>query len=200
MAIMTSTIRLMFGMARDNQLPLSKPLSRVSPKLHTPIWSCVAVAVLAAVPFIQFTGATIIAVSATAMIYLSYLLGNLAVLRARRRGWPTAKAPFSLGRWGVPINILGILWGAAMLVNFLWFTNEDTARVITNPKASQTGGLVSYPGFLNEIPVIELLLAVVLIIGVIYYVGFQKRKPYTPVVVPDEDAPLPTPEPEGYTA
>src|SRR5207253_3620480 len=67
MAIMTSTVRLCFGMARDNQLPFSRPLARVSPRLHTPIWSCVAIAALSALPFIQFAGATIIAVAATAM-------------------------------------------------------------------------------------------------------------------------------------
>ena len=36
MAIMTSTIRLAFGMARDNQLPFSKTMAKVSPRLHTP--------------------------------------------------------------------------------------------------------------------------------------------------------------------
>src|SRR5580698_3086872 len=76
LSIMAATIRLGFGMARDKQLPFSKPLSRVSPSLHTPIWTCVTIAVLAAVPFIQFTGAGIIAIAATAMIYFSYLLGN----------------------------------------------------------------------------------------------------------------------------
>ncbi|MFL5797381.1 MAG: amino acid permease [Actinomycetota bacterium] len=195
MAIMTSTIRLTFGMARDNQLPLSRRLSKVNPRLHTPIWSCIAVALLAAIPFIQFAGATIIAVAATAMIYISYLLGNIAVMRARMRGWPKKKAPFSLGRWGKVVNVLGILWGAGMLVNFLWFTNDSTNRVVSNPKASQTdyygtGPFVHFPGFLNDIPVIELLVAVVLIVGAIYYVGFQRKKPFTPVIPPDEDVPL----------
>jgi urea carboxylase system permease len=193
MAIMTSTVRLAFGMARDNQLPLSKPLSRVSPKLHTPIWSVIAVALLSAIPFIQFTGATVIAVAATAMIYLSYLLGNLAVIRARMRGWPKNKAPFSLGRWGKVVNVLAILWGAAMLVNFLWYTNDpnNTGRIIANPKANQTGGLVNFGiSFLNKIPVIELVIGVVVIVGAIYYFAFQKRKPFTPVVVPDDAAPV----------
>src|SRR5580765_7547585 len=125
MSIMTSTIRLCFGMARDNQLPLSKGLSRVSPKLHTPVWSCVAVALVSAIPFIQFTGATIIAVAATAMIYLSWFLGGLAVLRARAKGWPRTKAPFGLGRWGIIVNVIGLLWGASMLVNFLWPATND---------------------------------------------------------------------------
>src|SRR5439155_9953580 len=83
MSILTSTIRLGFGMARDDQLPFAKPLSKVSPHLHTPIWSCVVIGALAALPFIQFAGAATLAVGATATIYLSYLLGNLAVMRAR---------------------------------------------------------------------------------------------------------------------
>ena len=193
MAIMTSTIRLMFGMARDNQLPFSRSLARVNPRWHTPFWCCVGVALLAAIPFLQFAGATIIAVSATAMIYLSYLLGNIAVLRARARGWPRVKAPFSLGRWGKVVNVIGILWGAGMLVNFLWFTNDETLRVVTNPKPEQTdyfgtGPLVHFFGFLNKVPVIELLMAAVIIVGAIYYLAFQRRKPFTAVVPPEETA------------
>src|SRR5712691_5135167 len=88
LSIMAATIRLCFGMSRDNQLPLSGLLSRVASTLHTPIWSCVAVAVLAAVPLLQYSGAGIIAIAATGMIYLSYFLGNLAILRARLKGWP----------------------------------------------------------------------------------------------------------------
>jgi amino acid transporter len=192
MAIMTSTVRLAFGMARDNQLPLSKSLAKVSPRLHTPYWSVIAVALLTAIPFIQFAGATIIAVSATAMIYLSYLLGNLAVLRARMKGWPKVQAPFRLGKWGKPINVLAILWGAGMLVNFLWYTNGETLRVISNPKPNQTdyfgtGPLVHFGGFLNKIPVIELLMITVLLVGAIYYFTVQRNKPFTPVRPPEEE-------------
>src|SRR6184192_3151834 len=117
LAIMTSTIRLCFGMARDDTLPASKALRRVNPELHTPVWSCIVVGILAGIPFIQFAGVAIIAIAATVMIYLSYLIGNLALFRARVRGWPKAKAPFSLGRWGLPINVLAIAWGGGMLVN-----------------------------------------------------------------------------------
>src|SRR5262249_44336321 len=117
LSIMAATIRLCFGMARDNQLPLSKPLARVAPRLHTPLWSCVAVALVAAIPFIQFTGASTIAIAATGMIYFAYFLGNIAILRARLKGWPRTRAPFRLGRWGMVVNIVGLLYGGAMLVN-----------------------------------------------------------------------------------
>ena len=39
----------------------------------------------------------IIAIAATGMIYLSYFLGNIAIMRARTRGWPRTRAPFRLG-------------------------------------------------------------------------------------------------------
>jgi hypothetical protein len=187
---MTSTVRLCFGMSRDDQLPGSKALARVSPRLHTPIWSCIAVAAFSAIPFIQFAGATIIAVAATAMIYLSYFLGGIAVLRARMKGWPRMKAPFSLGRWGVIVNVLGLLWGAGMLVNFLTpAKNADSLRVYSNPKAAQTGGLVDFHvAFLNKIPVIELLMVAVILVGAIYFFGFQRKKPFTPVIPPEEVA------------
>ena len=206
MSILTSTIRLAFGMARDDQLPFSKTLSKVSPRLHTPIGACVIVGVLSAVPFIQFAGAAVLAVGATATIYLSYLLGNLAVMRARTKGWPKTKAPFSLGVWGKVVNVVAILWGAAMMINFLTPSSATSAfdpnasganylRIFSNPKATsptttcRDSQLMNFHiAFLNKIPAIELFMGVVLIVGAIYYFSAQQRKkPWEPVVPPDED-------------
>ncbi|MEO8476468.1 MAG: amino acid permease [Actinomycetota bacterium] len=193
LSIMTSTVRLMFGMARDNQLPFSKPLSKVNPRLHTPIGACVGVAILSAIPFLQFTGATVIAVAATAMIYLSYFLGNLAVMRARARGWPRAEAPFTLGGWGKIVNGLALLWGFAMLLNLLWWTSDPLSlRILTNPKATQTdyygtGPLVNFPvDFLNKIPLMELIIGAVLIVGAIYYFTVGKTKEFAAITMPEE--------------
>jgi amino acid transporter len=44
LSIMAATIRLCFGMSRDNTLPISKVLAKVSPSLHTPVWTCIAIA------------------------------------------------------------------------------------------------------------------------------------------------------------
>src|SRR5260370_40378084 len=59
LAIMTSTIRLCFGMARDDALPGAKALSKGNPKLHTPLSSCIAGGILAGIPFIHFAGVDI---------------------------------------------------------------------------------------------------------------------------------------------
>ena len=195
MSILTSTIRLCFGMARDDQLPFSKVLARVSPKLHTPIWSCVVIGLLSAIPFIQFAGASTIAVAATASIYFSYLLGNIAVMRARMKGWPKSKAPFSLGAKGKLINALAIVWGGSMMVNFLWpasTSGANSLRIFTNPSLNQTdyfgtGPLVHFGGFLNDISLIEQVMVFVFIIGAIYYFAVQRKKPWEPSSVPEED-------------
>ena len=205
MSILTSTIRLAFGMARDDQLPFSKTMAKVSPRLHTPVATCVIIGALAAIPFIQFAGAAVIAVGATASIYFSYLLGNLAFMRARAKGWPKTKAPFSLGGWGKVVNVVAILWGAAMLLNFLTPSPVNSAfdpkaegaaymRIISNPKPIQTDyyvegdQLVDFKiDFLNKIPVIWTVFSLIAIIGAIYYFAVQKKKPFEPVHPPEEE-------------
>src|SRR5579864_2078828 len=70
LAIETATIRLCFGMSRDDALPASKWLAKVNPRLHTPVFSCIAIGLIAAIPMIQYAGVAIIAIAATGMIYL----------------------------------------------------------------------------------------------------------------------------------
>jgi len=186
LSILAATIRLCFGMARDNQLPFSKPLGKVAPSLHTPVWTCVVVAVLAAVPFLKYAGVAIIAIAATGMIYLSYFLCNIVVMRARARGWPKTTAPFRLGRWGIVVNILGLVYGGAMLINFAW------PRVASNPKPNQTGGLLSFGlSFLNDIPILWTVAIGIALIGLIYYLIRGRTKTFAPVTLPsDDDLPI----------
>jgi hypothetical protein len=127
------------------------------------------------------------------MIYLSYFLGNLAVMRARMKGWPKADAPFKLGSWGPVVNVVALVWGAAMLLNLLWWTSDPASlRILTNPKATQTdyfgtGPLVDFHiGFLNSIPLIELIIGAVLIVGAIYYFTVGKSKEFAPITMPEE--------------
>jgi amino acid transporter len=177
LAIETSTIRLCFGMARDDRLPASKWLAKVNPKLHTPIGSCLAVGAITAIAFIQYAGVFILAIGATAMIYLSYIICNLALLRARLRGWPKSKAPFALGRWGIPLNLLALAWGGGMLVNFAW------PRIQSNPTPYQavnaTGHLTLNFGWhwLDHRPVLWTTFIVIVLVGAVYYVLVQRTKP-----------------------
>ena len=186
LSILAATIRLCFGMARDNQLPFSRPRARVSPALHTPVWASIVVATLAAVPFLKYSGAGIIAIAATGMIYLSYFLGNLVVMRARLRGWPKVSAPFRLGAFGPVVNAAALLYGGAMLVNFAW------PRVASNPEPRQTSGLLSFGwSVLNRIPILWTVVAVITLIGLLYYLLVGRHKRFAPVITPEaDDAPL----------
>jgi amino acid transporter len=164
LSIQASTIRLAFGMSRDRQLPGSKYLSRVNHATGTPIGACILVALMAAIFFLKYAGVAYIAIAATGMIYLSYLFATCAIMRQRLRGWPHEKGDFSLGRWGILVNALAILWGLSMLVNFAWH------RVATNPKASEISSLDFFHShFLNSIPILWLILGVVLLLGSAYY-------------------------------
>jgi urea carboxylase system permease len=172
LSIMTSTVRLCFGMSRDDALPASKQLSWVHPKLHTPIGACIAIGVLAFIPMLQYAGAGIIAIAATGMIYLAYFIGNIALMRARLRGWPKAAAPFALGRWGIPLNVLALAWGGGMLINFAW------PRVATNPRPSELPGTLNFHwDWLNHRPVFWTVVIVIALVGAVYFLLVQRTKP-----------------------
>jgi hypothetical protein len=78
------------------------------------------------------------------------------------------------------VNILALLYGGAMLINFAW------PRAASNPEPDQTGGLVHFGiGWLDRIPLLYSVLGLVMIIGVIYYFLSEVRKPL-PVDPPSE--------------
>jgi amino acid transporter len=188
LSIITAVIRLTFGMARDDALPGSTILKEVNPKLHTPVWTCIVVGLLAAIPMVEFAGVAIIAIAATGMIYLSYLFGSWALLRARLRGWPGKPAPFSLGRWGMPLSVAGVLYGAGMLVNIAW------PRAATNPRpVPEATALDFHWHWLNRQPVLWSVLGVIVIVGAVYYALVQRHKP-AHVQVPDGDVLTTAPE------
>src|SRR5207248_10793759 len=52
-------------------------------------------------------------------IYLGFQLVVLAALLARTRGWKPAGA-FTLGSWGLPVNVVALLYGVGAIVNLAW--------------------------------------------------------------------------------
>ena len=183
LAIQTSTIRLAFGMARDGRLPFGRQFNKVHPALHTPIGTCIVIGVLAGLPMLYYAGAATIAIGATGMIYLSYILGNVAILLARLKGWPKEAAPFKLGQWGLIVNILGLVWGVAMEINFLWPRNAAAGG--QNPPLSALPN-VTVPGFLSNVPIFEFTLGVILLVGVVYWAFAQRKAPDTATMAPAE--------------
>ena len=163
LSIMAATIRLCFGMSRDNQLPFSKVLSKVAPSLHTPVWSCVAVAVVAAIPFIQFSGAGIIAIAATGDDLLQLLPRQHRDPAGQAEGLAEDRRAVQARPVGLLVNIVGLLYGGAMLVNFAW------PRAASQPDAEPAAALNFHVGFLNGIPILWTVFVVIVLIGAIYY-------------------------------
>jgi amino acid transporter len=173
LAIQSATIRLMFSMGRDGRLPFGSVWGSVNPVFRTPLWAGVAVMVLSALPFIYSTAIGVIVTGATGLIYTAYFMNNIATLGARMRGWPRVKAPFSLGQWGILVNIVALIYGGVMIINFLWF--GGLRNIYTNPVMG-----TAFPAWVNipvlgGTPIFEFSLVVLFGIGAIYWFGFKRR-------------------------
>ena len=186
MAIHGATARLMFSMGRDGRLPMGRTWAHVSPQFKTPINAVVAVGVLGAIPLMVTNSVAILATGATGVIYLSYWLCNVGVLLARARGWPRKPAWFRLGSWGLLVNIIAVVYGAVMIVNFgLWHFDAfgdwgSGLRDASNPTINTLTFLGSKPlASLPAWPIFETTVGSVFIVGVLYYLVAQRGKTET---------------------
>ena len=128
LAVHAATIRIVFAMARDNNLPGGSVLARVHPVRRTPVVPAIAVGVLAVAILVVnirqpqiFTVVTSIAII---LVYLAYLLVTGPMLLARLRGDWEPGSSFSLGRCGLPVNIAAVAWGTAFAINLGWPRRE----------------------------------------------------------------------------
>ena len=136
LAMQTAGARMIFSMARDGVLPFSRRLAHVSPRTGTPHLPALVTGGLA----VSFLLVNLVAPSAflalettcIVLVYTAYALVVGAMLRRRLRGLPIGTAGgqeetdergeplFTLGRWGVPVNVLALVYGVAMTVNLAW--------------------------------------------------------------------------------
>jgi amino acid transporter len=123
--------------------------------------------VISAIPFIASQSFAVIVTGATAFFYAIYFGVMVVTLRARLRGWPREPAPFSLGKWGIPVNIIAVVWTAVMAVNLFWF------RAATNPVF---GGL----------HVAFWMVGAPLAVGLAYWALVQRRRLHEAARVPAE--------------
>jgi len=179
LAIHGAASRMMFSMSRDKHLPGSRVWGSVNHTFRTPANAVVAVGVLAAIPILLVgpIGGFTLSIAATGLIYLSYFLCNLGVAFARTRGWPHTQAAFNLGRWGMLVSILALIYGAVMIVNIaLWASPQlfgdfgSDGRAYWNPLIN---GLFTINGTkldgLPAWPLYETIVGALLVLGGIYY-------------------------------
>jgi urea carboxylase system permease len=128
LAIQTAAMRTMFSMSRDGVLPFSGALARVSPRTGTPILPALLTGLLTVALLVVNVGDASVFTDLTSvcivMLYLAYLMVTVPLLVRRLRGWPgtapSGEPRFSLGRLGLPVNIVAVVYGALMVVNIAW--------------------------------------------------------------------------------
>jgi len=129
LAVHTAAIRLSFAMARDNALPFGEKLATVNPKTQTPIVPAVTIGIIAVIILVINIGQpkifTVLTSIAIIMIYMAYLMVTGPMLKKRLQGqWPPKDLKeggyFTMGKWGMLVNIVAVVWGVAMAVNLAW--------------------------------------------------------------------------------
>jgi amino acid transporter len=156
-ATLATIVRMIYGMARNDQLPGSAFLTKLSGHSREPIGTIIVATVLSVLPLIFIKKIPVIVASITALIIIPYIMVLGSVLWRRLRGWPSERAQFNLGRWGLPITVAGIVWTVVILLDAAW------PREITNPK-------------LGPLPVIEDLGIGAIIVGLIWWFVSLRHK------------------------
>jgi urea carboxylase system permease len=198
LAVQTATIRMLFSMARDNQLPFGSAIARVSGHRKVPIVPALVTGVLAigiaAINIANQSAFAAITAIAIIMFYICYMGVTVPMLRKRLRGeWPKADhGPyFSLGRFGLPVNIAAIVYQTLVIINLMW------------PRSSIYNYLGAGHWYFKWAAV--LFIGAMYIIGFIYYFTVQVKKPSEVLAehradVPRVTAMEPVPAPLGDAA
>jgi urea carboxylase system permease len=127
LAVHTAGIRIMFTMARDGRLPFGSSVARVSGKSKTPVVPAIVIGVLTIVLLVINIGNQrvfyVLTSVAIIMFYLAYLGVTGPMLLRRLRGeWPRPDhGPyFSLKGWGLPVNLLAVIYQTLVVINLAW--------------------------------------------------------------------------------
>jgi urea carboxylase system permease len=170
LAVHAGSVRLIFAMARDNNLPCARALGRVPRRTQAPALPAVLVGALAAGllavnidhPHVVETLCAV----AIVWVNLAYLLVTMPmfVVRLRRRWDPEVRDPtdgrlFSMGRLGLPINAVASAWSLFVVINVSW----PRAEVYGPDPWGQFAAPLSTLGLLA--------------LGGVYYATVQRRRP-----------------------
>jgi amino acid transporter len=125
---MTSMARMWYAFARDDGMPGSRFIKRVSPRYRTPVWSIVITSTLGVLLCLYAAAYAVITSISTITLYLAYVIPiylNWRNKRRQRGEYTTrATAPWNLGRWGAPLNAIAIGWTVFITIIFSIPPNE----------------------------------------------------------------------------
>jgi len=124
----TSMARMWFAFARDEGMPGSSYLKRVSHRWRTPANAIIVTSVIAWLITAYSAAFSVIVSMSTTALYLAYAIPVYLNWRNKRRGQGefTTKetAPWSLGKWGPAINVICFSWVIVITLLFSIPPNE----------------------------------------------------------------------------
>jgi amino acid transporter len=124
----TSMSRMWFAFARDGGMPGYSYIRRIHPRWRTPVWSIVITCILSVLLTVVAAVYSVVVAISTTALYLAYGIPIFLNLRnkLRKQGEYTTPetAPWSLKRWGVPLNIIAVLWIVFITILFSIPPNE----------------------------------------------------------------------------
>ncbi len=144
--------RMLFAFSRDDGIPGSGWLKKVSHRYRTPANSLIAMVVISwlftVAAFIVGTGTAIVIVTAISTIFLYAAYGIVIYLGATTSDWLRERV-WSLGRWSKPVAWVAIFWVIVLMVLFSF----------------PTSGNISWP-----------FMAVTVALLVVYYFGWARSR------------------------
>jgi amino acid transporter len=118
-ASVTSMGRMWYAFARDDGMPGSRWLKRVSGKHQTPHVAILVTSVLSVFICLYAAAWFVVTSISTICLYLAY---GIPILLKLRHG--LAGNPWSLGRWSKLVNVIAIAWIAIITIVFMLPPNE----------------------------------------------------------------------------
>src|SRR5690242_19464096 len=162
LAVHAGGIRMIFTMGRDNRLPFATAIAKVHGKSKTPLIPSIVIGVITIALLVLNVGNQraffVLTSVAIIMFYIAYMCVTVPLLIARVRGkWPTPDhGPyFSLGRWGLPVNVLAVIFQTIVMINLAW----PRAQVYGNDKWYYQWGAFVFVGLLGGVGAVYYLVA-----------------------------------------
>ena len=124
----TSMSRMWFAFARDGGMPGHRWIRQIHPKWRTPVNSIVITCSLAVVMLLWAGAYFVVTAICVIMLYWAYGIPIFLNLRnkVRQRGEHTTaeSAPWNLRRWGIPLNVISVVWIGIISVFLVLPPNE----------------------------------------------------------------------------
>ena len=163
LASLAAAGRMLFAFSRDDGIPGSGWLKRVSSRYRTPANALVAVAVVAwlftVAAFIVGTGTAIVIITAISTIFLYAAYGLVIFLGATTTEWQSHRV-WSLGRWSKPVAYVAVFWVIVLMILFSF----------------PTSGNISWP-----------FMAGTVVLLLVYYFGWARAHFHGPKVMGEEE-------------